>query len=83
MIIRATTKNHHHFMLTITLFIFTIMTNTKTIIIFINIIIMTTILRHSLTLAYTNTTIIATTSFPVAWPLMAVSFIWMLMIMVG
>ena len=28
--------------------------------------------RHSLTLAYTNTTIIATTSFPVTWPLFAV-----------
>ena len=28
--------------------------------------------RHSLTLAYTNTTIIATTSFPVIWPLFAV-----------
>ena len=36
---------------------------------------MTSMLRHSLTLAYTNTTVIATTSFPVAWPLMAVSMI--------
>ena len=31
--------------------------------------------RHSLTMAYTNTTVIATTSFPVTWPLMAVCMI--------
>ena len=35
-------------------------------------IIFTNASRHSLTLAYTNTTIIATTSFPVTWPLFAV-----------
>ena len=35
-------------------------------------IIFTIAFRHSLTLAYTNTTIIATTSFPVTWPLFAV-----------
>ena len=35
--------------------------------------------RHSLTLAYTNTTIIATTSFPVTWPLFAVRSTMMMM----
>ena len=37
--------------------------------------------RHSLTLAYTNTTIIATTSFPVTWPLFAVRSTMMMMMM--